>query len=180
MGVLSTRISCLKDTLSILKGIEIKLCTASQIKEYGIATCETPKKGCEEHEPFIRVYNGNTNEFYKIALEADPNGTSCIMELIGTKTEVTKENTAMLYCIFTLLHEAGHWYDYKNRPDEYTSDVDAVDNSVFPDSSIDAARAYRKRPIENRADQFALDHIIEAWKEVNEKIFHGLLSVSEI
>ncbi len=180
MCVLSTRISCLKDALSILKGIEIKFCPASQIKEYGIATCKTPKKGYEENEPFIRVYNGNTNEFYKIAQGADPNGTSCIMELIGTKIEVTKENTALLYCIFTLLHEAGHWYDYKNRPDEYTSDVEAVDNSVSSDSSIDVARVYRKRSIENRADQFALDHIIEAWDEVNEKIFHGLLSVSKI
>ena len=97
------------------------------------------------------------------------------MELINTKIKVTKENDAMLYSIFTLLHEAGHWYDYKDNPDEYTNELEAWNNSADSGISMEAAMAYRNRTMESRADQFALNHLWEAWIEIDTRIFKGLL-----
>ncbi|WP_286081559.1 hypothetical protein [Parablautia intestinalis] len=175
MNNLSTRSRNLAEALSIFEGVEVKFCTIGQVKEYGLAKCNTPKKGCEKNKPFIRICDEDTNIIYNMALQCDPNGTSCIMELINTKIKVTKENDAMLYSIFTLLHEAGHWYDYKDNPDEYTNELEAWNNSADSGISMEAAMAYRNRTMESRADQFALNHLWEAWIEIDTRIFKGLL-----
>ncbi len=136
------------------------------------AVFRSPKPGREgEYKPCIVIYNGNSQKIYQILNEHDHEATQCIMKLIRERFIVPEGEESLFYIIFVLLHEAGHWFDYHNNRSWY--------NENFTDRICETEEEYRQKPCEKRADQFALDHFEDAWNELTDNYFYGLMEPLE-
>lgn len=120
---MSTKIQFLRECISEYRNIPVRYIDGNDVKRSGkLASCMTPKENDGIKEPFIKIYNTTTNYFYDIAKEGDPFGTECIMNMIRQKMIIPEGTDAIFYSVFALLHEVGHYYDYKRNPDKYSSD----------------------------------------------------------
>ena len=166
MHGLSTKPEYMIPCLTVYNGVNVKL--KDSINGIGCARFFSPKPGLEEKcEPFIEIFNSDTRKSYQICAEQDHGATQCVMKLLREKFIVPEEEESLFYIIFVLLHEAGHWNDYINRRIWY--------NQNFIDNKDETEEEYRNRPCENSADIFALEHFEEAWNELNDHLFHGIM-----
>ena len=147
---------------------EITVKWIDSIEGEKIASFFSPKTESEqEGEPFIAIFNADSNTIFQVCDAYDHVTTECIMKLIREKFIIPKGDESIFYIIFVLLHEAGHWYDYHNRRSWYNQNViNEVSNS---------AEEYRQRPIEKSADRFAIEHFEEAWNELTACFPSGLM-----
>lgn len=165
MSGLSIKPEFIIPCLSIYKGITYKLNNTAKGR---IAVIKTPKPGSEEEcQPRIEIINAFSRDIYQACKTHDHENTLCIMKIIREKFVIPDGEESLFYIIFTLLHEAGHWYDYHNRRDWY--------NKNFSDEPCEAEE-YRQRPCEESADKFAMDHFEEAWNELTVCFPSGLMN----
>lgn len=170
MRGLSTKPKNIIPFLSVYDGVTVNF--TNDMKDVGVARFFSPKPGLEqEGKPYVTIYNGDSQKIYQIYEEYDHGATQCIMELIREEFVVPKGEESLFYIIFVLLHEAGHWYDYLNNHDWY--------NQNFTDEKCNTPEEYRNKPCEKSADKFALEHFENAWDELNESLFNGLLEPLE-
>ncbi len=173
MSKVSTTISVLVQYIEEYRIIPIKYMDGHQVKECGkISCCRTPKNADGQDKPYVKIYDTKTDSFYDIAKEGDPYGTECIIELIKGKMEVPEDTESIFYSVFCLLHEAGHYFDYQKDPEKY--DEDFIERDIG-DRTREAALEYRSRPIEKRADLYAIEHLAETIKSVDTRLFRGML-----
>ena len=166
MRGLSTKPEYMIPCLTVYKGVNVKL--KNSINEIRCAYFSSPKPGLEEEgEPFITIFNSDTRKIYQICDEQDHDATQYIMKLLREKFIIPEGEESLFYIIFVLLHEAGHWNDYINRRIWY--------NQNFTDKADVTEEEYRNRPCENSADVFALEHFEDAWNELNDHFFHGIM-----
>ena len=166
MRGLSARPKDIIQCLSIYRGVDTR--PVNRIEGKSPAIFRSPKPGFEkEYKPCIIVFNGDSQKTYQIFDNCNHEATQCIMGLIRERFVIPKGEEALFYIIFVLLHEVGHWHDYHERRKWYDQN--------FTDDTRETEEEYRQRPCEKSADGYALDHFEDAWNELNNSLFRGLM-----
>lgn len=164
MRGLSTEPKYIVPCLSVYSGIKVE--QKKSIEGIGPARFYSPKPGLEEKgEPYIAIFNKNSQTVYQIVEEKDYEATQRIMGLLSERFVIPEGEEPLFYIIFVLLHEAGHWYDYHNKRSWFNQNATGEVSKT--------AEEYRKKPIEKSADRFALEHFESAWNELNDRLFRG-------
>ena len=173
---LSAKVSCIKDCIPVYNNIPVVFLSVEDVKISGkIAMCRTPKESnfiTGRPSAHVAFYNTDSSIFYGIAKEGDPFGTECIMKLIRNVVSVSSGNDGIYYTVFTLLHEASHYFDYTNNPADYNNAL--IMEAKF-EKTIEYAMEYRKRALEKKADDYALENMQKVISEINTRLFHGML-----
>lgn len=173
MGSISSRISVLRESIPEVNTIPFRYITPDELREKGrISSCATPTGEDYGGKAHIKIYNANTDNFYEIARAYDPCGTKCIMELIKSRMDVPEDIEDIIFAVFCLLHEAGHYYDYQKDPGKYKSNY----VEAGPNGTLEDAKAYRNRPLEKVADEYALERLADALKRLNLEMIRQRLS----
>lgn len=171
MSKVSAKLSVIKDCLDEYNCIPIKYITKDQLRK-NIVSCMTPIIVDGKYDPYVKIFDINTDCFYQIADKNDPYGTECIMTMIRQKIDIPDDTEAIFYSVFCLLHEAGHYFDYMTDPNYYNANY--IDEE-YCENTPESAKAYRNRPLEKKADKYALEHISTTIIRLNERLFHGYL-----
>ncbi len=135
---------------------------------------EYPKEELGIYVPDVTI-----DEF--IDLEKERNYVHEIINLVSYTITVPMDEYNLVFAIFCLLHEVGHWihfkkmgltsYDYFQWDKRYRADLVCDGNKIYnmPDNSFEKHilvreynERYRKIPSEMAADTYALEHINES------------------
>ncbi len=163
----STEIKNIIQCLPIYKDIEVEYDSESNY----MSKCCTPMKGQIENAKIVFRYN-QTKLIYKMAFATDKETMDCIMKSIPQIDKISYEYSEIAYALFLVLHEAGHYYDYKSNPERYNKDFEGLESKEIENMSVEE---YRNRPIEKRADAFAFEHFVESWNILNKSLFYNYL-----
>lgn len=125
------------------------------------------------------------HEIYLLEMEANSISTRCYMAMISEILDIPIEDYDLLYGIFVIYHEYGHWLHFRRCRksnleyafwiNQFMAPVEAQREilDMLPDADpakealvADHINAYNAMPHEFSANKYALKHLKDAYKKV--------------